>query len=607
MRNAVVLVAVLGGALPISGQSPTPTPQPPVSVFRDSVVVSSSLREQEKADSSATVESIDREEIERRQATSISEVLGTLPGMAVVQQGGVGQLTSVFTRGAESDQILVLWNGIELNDPYFGGFNWAFLPTEGVERIEVVRGPYSALYGSDAVGGVVQVLSGGADGGSLRLEGGGDGYGRGAFAWGRSWERVRLDLTAHSQRSDGELDNAFFDSDELTARFDWTLAPGWTVGLLTRGNESESGIPLSGGSASPQRRIAWQERQAAVPIRGRWGAWSLDATLSRVDYDSSFRDPEDAFGFTRSDTESSSERARLVLSRSLGDGFWLAGGGELEQLEVNDSSTFGVNLDAASHENRSLFTQAHGIAGKLRFDLGVRWDDSEAFGSQVSPRLGAVWRFSETTRLRASYGEAFRAPSIGELFFPFSGNPRLEPETAESYELGVEHAADDWRLALTLFDTRQENLIDFDFVTFANVNLGRARSRGVEAELGLRRGGWSVDLNATLLDAEDRVTDEALLRRPDESANLVVTWSGERWTLNAVARYVGERPDVDPVTFSRTTNEAYQTLDLAGSWQASGSFSPYLRLENALDESYEPALGFPAEGRRLVAGLHIDL
>jgi vitamin B12 transporter len=194
--------------------------------FTDSVVVTASLGEETPSDLPAAVSVVSAEELAARQTTEIFSVLGTLPGLATTQLGSPGKAASVFTRGANSNQTLVLWNGIPLNDPYFGGFDWSNLPAEGVERVEVVRGPFSALWGSDAMGGVVNVLTQRAPGSTLTVEGGGDNYRRAALSGALVREPFSVVATGHLRRGDGEVDNDFFDSDDGTLRATWTLAPG---------------------------------------------------------------------------------------------------------------------------------------------------------------------------------------------------------------------------------------------------------------------------------------------------------------------------------------------------------------------------------------------
>ena len=476
-----------------------------------------------------------------------------------------------------------------------------------MERVEGVRGPFSSLYGGDAIGGVVQVLSSQQQGVQLNLEAGENNYARGGLAAGAKVGPVQLDLAGHRRRGDGQVGNDDFASDELMVRADWIFKPGMSLGLALRGLDADTGIAYSGGAPSPNRRISWRERMVGLPFSFESGGWKVDAQMSGVFYDSAFRDPDDAFGFTASDTESRVVKARAVSSYRLQKpGSWVAFGAERDESVVTDSSVFGTNLDGDGQSNWALFTEVYYSLGDFQLDVGLRRDENDAYGGQTSPRVGLQWLVTRATRLWGSYGEAFAAPSVGELYFPLTGNPDLEPETSTSIEVGAEHRLENWRFSLVGFDNDLSNLIDFDFVEFRNINIGRARTRGVEAEVGYSRSRWAVRWNAALLNAEDLDTDEPLLRRPSESSNLVVTFSPQDFSLNLTARYVGERDDVDPISFERAVNEGYTRVDLAGRWQALKRLAPYLRIENVTDADYEEALGFPAPGMTLIGGLSLS-
>lgn len=620
MRPILLLAAgVLGGAMPALSRAAVPR-------FSDSVVVSASLDAEARDEVPATVTVVDGQEIEARQDHTLADVIAAVPGLFVARAGAPGQQTSVFSRGANSNQTLLLWNGIPLNDPYFGDINWQFVPADGVARVEVARGPFSALYGSGAVGGVVQVFSGARQGGSFSMEGGDRGYVRGGLAAGADFGNTRLDVTGHVRRDDGRLGNDFFDSEELMARALWTARPGLELGLLARANDSATGVPFSSGLPTPRSRISWQEREVALPVRAESGPWTVDAQLAETRFGAGFRNPDDPFGFTASDTRSQALRGRAVVTwsparaaagtpggapqpaawREAGPGLRLALGGEAERLEVTSSSSFGTALKGARQSTWAAFGEASYGAGPLHLVAGLRRDDNDVYGGQTSLRAGVVVRLARGTRLRASYGDSFRAPSLGELFFPGSGNPALRPETGNSIELGVDQEIGVWRFAVTGFENRQRNLIDFDNVAFRDVNIGRARSRGIEGEMEIRRGLLRVRLNGTLLDAKDQVRGLALLRRPRTSANLLATWRPGAWTLSGVARCVGVRADVDPSTFARRNNPGYLRIDLAARRRILPWLSPYARVENVADRKYTEVLGYPTPGRTVLGGLAVD-
>ncbi|HTQ79210.1 MAG TPA: TonB-dependent receptor [Thermoanaerobaculia bacterium] len=606
-----LVAGILGGGMPVLAQSSNnPNVLTAPTGYSETIVVSTSLAPEARDQVTGSVTVVDAQEIAARQSTQLSDLLDTVPGVAVVQAGSPGQQTSLFTRGTSSTQTLLLWNGLELNDPYFGGANWQFIPTDGVARVEVVRGPASALYGSNALGGVIQVLTHPGNGlagnsGTLRLEGGSHDYKRGGLADGWSSAGVQADVAGHVRRGDGEIRNDSFDSEDLLLRALFTLAPGVRLGVLGRANDSDTGIPLSGDTATPNRRIAWQEREVAVPFDLTRQSFELDAQVSRVAFDNAYRDPGSPSGYTAADTTSEALRGRTVATWHASSDLRLSFGGDYERLKVTDGSSFGPNLNGAHQRTWAVFGEADYAAGPFHGDVGVRRDDNDVYGGQTSLRLGGVVDLGAGFRLRASYGDAFRAPSLGELFFPGSGNPNLKPETGTSYEVGLEHQAGGLRLALTGFESKQKNLIDFDFATFVDVNIGRAKSRGIEGEVAYRRGIVSARLDATYLDAKDEETGLALLRRPRQSGSLVVSLTPQRFTFSLTERFVGDRPDVDPVTFENRTNPGYQRLDLAASYQALPWLAPYARVENVADRAYAEALGFPAPGRTVIGGVAV--
>ena len=606
MRSFLFAIGILGGVVPVWGQEDPPSTIEPTAV-EETIVVTASLEEEVRTALPATIDVIARPEIEARQSTFVADLIATLPGMSVVRSGSPGSVTSLFTRGTDSNQTLVLWNGIELNDPYFGGFNWGFLPTDGVDRVEVARGPFSSLYGGDAVGGAVQILSGGLDGVSLRLEAGENEYRRGGVAAGADLGPVRIDLAGFIRRGQGEVDNDFYDGEDLMLRADWDFRSDMSIGVIARVADADTGIPFSGGRPSPDRKIFWQERQIGLPFQFERGRWKLDASVSGVFYDNRYEDPSDPFGFTGSERDSELWRGRAVASYGFQPSAWVAFGVEADDSKVDDRSVFGTNLDGNGQSNQALFAEVRKGWRRWAFDAGLRYDDNSEFGGQTSPRAGVQYAFSEGLRIWGSYGEGFRAPSIGELYFPGSGNPELEPEIAESIEIGFESRGEKWTAGITAFHKDLTNLIDFDFVEFRNFNIGEARARGVELKAGYRASRWVVRWNGTYLDTEDRRTGLELLRRPEISSNLVTTYSTAAWTINLTGRYVGDRDDFDPTSGGRAVNDAYTRLDLAAEWRAGRAVAPYLRIENATDEEYFEALGFPAPGVTLIVGVGLQV
>ena len=250
------------------------------------------------------------------------------------------------------------------------------------------------------------------------------------------------------------------------------------------------------------------------------------------------------------------------------------------------------------------------MGAKLRLLLGVRWDDADQWGSETSPRADLGWRMSDTLELRVGYGTAFRPPSIGELYYPLSGNPDLVAETSSSSDIGLisTNRMGTSRWQLTGFSTDLDNLVEFDYATYQNHNIGSASIRGAEISwtrsVGKRGASF---IQATYLDTED-YNGQPLLRRPE--------WSGS-WTVQGnfskhlsgdlTVLYVGARDDVDPISFERSQASSYTTGDIALAYSLWDGVEVTGRVLNVLDKDYQEVLGYPAHGRRYLFGLRLGV
>jgi vitamin B12 transporter len=575
------------------------TPPPPV--VHDELVVTASLAPEERDRLPVAVDSLDAAEIERRSNGDALDLLRTVSGLAVVQSGSPGKLTSVFTRGAASAQTLVVWNGIELNDPAFGGFDWALLSTDGVERIEVVRGPFSAVWGSAAMGGVIQLVTrrGGEPRAALALEGGSNDLARASGDAHALWGPVAFDLAGHLRRGDGELDNDGYDGGELDLRAELEPTDSSRIGLLVRRNEAEIGLPFDFfGLPAPERRQRFDSTTLAVPARWQGERFGLDASLARIESEVELEDPDDPFA--ASTTEARRDSLRVVARRTLEGLGWIAFGGEGERERATSASAFGPGLDDERAESEALFAQLGVARGRLSAELGVRRDEHDAFGGATSARGGIVFRAHERLLVRASAGESFRAPSLGDLYFPGFSNPELDAERGRSYEVGLETSRGAATFGLVAYENEFRDLIQFDFATSAPQNVGRARARGLEASFGLRWRALDLRAGASWLDSEDLDTGAPLPRRPESNAHLLATFERGGLGVHGALVQVGRREDVGGVELP-----SHAVVDLGASFAWRAWLTPYARVENVLDREYEEAAGFPAPGRTWSLGLRL--
>ena len=598
--TASLCLGVAATAANVSGQQ---------SVFTDEVTVTATGSERRADEVPLPVTVIGRDEIDDAQEESVVDVLRRVPGVTVVRSGDEGAAGSLFVRGTESDHTLVMLDGVRLTSPYFGGYDWSLLPTAGLERVEVARGPFSALWGADALGGVVNLVPGrAADGLSATLlgEAGSDDWRRAEGVVG--WAGGGLDLYASGfdRRGRGELDNSDFDLRQGLVDAGWSWRDGRRVAVLYQDLEAETGIPFSTpGSPTPHRRQRTEQRLLAVPLRlAVTAGWQLELTASRVERRLQFHDPDDPFGFTFSDTAADTDQLRLS-SRHAAGRHAVTWGGEWRADTVDDLTSYGVNLAGRRTTTSGVFVQDvwRPVDG-WQVIAGLRHDAADEWGGELSPRLAVGWRPAAGLELRAAYGEAFRQPSVGELYYPFSGNPELAAESSRSAEVGASLAVPGGRLAVNLFHTAVDDLIDFDTATSAFVNLASADILG--AELGwevVLDGDLRSSLQATWLDTED-ATGAALLRRPRWSAGWTVAGGlghGLRGDLTLL--WVGPRDDRDAASFERIRLPGHLTADLALALELVDGLEGTLRVHNLADRRYQEVAGYPAPGRRLTAGL----
>ncbi|MGQ9494927.1 MAG: TonB-dependent receptor plug domain-containing protein [Thermoanaerobaculaceae bacterium] len=574
--------------------------------FQETVVITATGEPESLLDVPAAVTVVDEKELARSLQASLSELLRRLPGTTVLRTGFDGGLTSLFSRGTNSNHTLVLFEGVRLNDPYFGGYDWSLPLTFGVGSLEILRGPYSALYGSDALGGVVQFSLPKIKDENWQVFGE-----KGSYGWrrlqanygvgGSDWD---LFLAAGEREGTGPLVNDAFWGKAMTLSAGWYPTAGSRLGVVARISRGHTEIPFTGALATPHRYTKAREVVIAVPFRRQVRpGLEVSASLARVGGKLTFRDPEDPFGYVASDTDKTSWQARLTMHLQLGKQR-LQVGGDWHQEEVTSGSNFGPSLVNRKQTVGAAFSQVRWhLAGAGELVTGLRYDRAGAW-EEVSPRV--VWsRAWGQTRVWASLGKGFRAPSLGELYYPFSGNAELQAERSKNVEFGLGRLLGKaWHLQIIPFVNHVTNLIEFNFASYRFANVATARQRGVEFSLEQRTGQALTRLAATWLEAEGR-NHRQLLRRPRWSASFTSGRDFPRGQGELSLIYVGPRPDLDPVTFSRVRQGGFFTANAALKWSLGDTFAATVRAENLTDRSYQEVRGYPAPGRRVLFGLEV--
>ncbi len=606
-RASASLFFLLFAAFSLAAQT-TPAP---VRVTGETIIVTADRITEPIEDATDSVSVITAEELRRSQAGTVAEALRDMAGITITQSGSLGHTTSAFLRGASSSQLLLLVDGIEINDPFFGGADIGSLLTSGIERIEIVRGPQSPLYGSQAMAGVINVVTA-PDGavaggivGTLRAEAGSMSTHRESVQLSGSSAALHWNLAGERFDTAGQFANDEFRNLQLNGRVLWTLDPRSTLAFHALTGDSHVGIPFNGSVQSLHRESESQLTVAGAEYDLRASRLlHLEARASYADRRDSFEDPEDPFSKTSSHD---SRLACAVAQNTMAAGRQTITFGIEHKDEDVRADSDGLLALEETIRTTAVYAQDKIDVGSLLFTAGARLDRHSRFGTHTSPRLSAAYRVSDRWRVRAAAGRAFRAPSAGELAYPFYGNPELDPETSTSYEAGADFQLPRVAVSLTGFSTRYRDLITFDPVTFIAANIDRATVHGAELSAGTTFGtAWQLNAAYTHLQTRDEETSQPLYRRPRNLASVTLSYATPVWTLSGNANAVGRRFETDFETFTDRYNAGYLKIDAAGSWRLRANLLVTARIENVFDREYSEALAFPAPGRAFHGGLQFE-
>ncbi len=584
------------------------------------IVVSATRAARPAAETGSTVTVITAEEIARRQYQFLADALRDAAGVAIARNGSSGGVASARLRGGTSGQTLVVIDGVVVNDPAApqGGFNFANLDLVDIERVEVLRGPQSLLYGADAIGGVVSITTAGANGAPLAafLEGGSFGTLRGGATATIGDERGFLRATLSGIRTDGiskadgGAEDDGFRSVAASLRGGLALNTIWSLEGTARFSDSHAEIdgfpPPAFSLADTLETEDTQDYSLSGVLRhdDRRGQDGVSGALTLA-YSAIDRVNEDQ-GFETFSAEGDRLSADYAASVSISEGLRVIGGGEVERTSVLVS---GVDESASSGALFALL-ESEPVDG-LVLSAGGRRDEFSNFDGATTSRVAAAWSGLESWIFRASFGEGFRAPTLFELNFDQFGiipNPNLRPERSTGFDAGVEKsfgAPADPRLVAraTFFQSRVRDQIDFDFLGNGYFNIDRTRARGVEVEIDWRPvGAVNASVSYTLTDAIDLGTGAALLRIPKHKGTAVVDWTPlQALTLSASVIVNGREADTP------LANDAFLRLDLRAAWRLSETFELYGRVENATDTDYQDVSGYGEPGLSAFGGLRVRL
>lgn len=598
-------------------------------------VITANRDVQQRGESSAAISVFTRQDIERLNPSSVGELLSRVPGVQVIRNGGRGANTSLFIRGTSNAQSLVLIDGVRIGSASSGGAALQYLSVEQIERIEVLRGSRSAMYGADALGGVVQIFTRRGEGEGLhpylRLAGGSEGTWERSLGLSGGDGRTRYNLTGSLEETDGidrtdlsyasDADHDAFRNRSFSLNLAHSLSDDLEIGLSAVDQRGKSEYDNPSGRYDSSTRLSYPAENWSEFSQSSVSAY-VDANLadswsSRLELGHS-EDKQEDFDklFPGSDVFNTyRDSAAWLNTLQLGNDQQLRVGLDYQEDNLHSSTAYREE----ERWNQAAFIQ-HSYQGEhFSTELGLRHDKNEQYGSENTWNAALTLPLNQANELVLSYAEGFRVPTFNDLYWPagawYVGNPDLAPEKSRSYELQWRsQLAEGTRLEASLYRTDIDDLITYvrDSSTFIgrNYNVDQARINGFEVSLQQQLGAWTGNLSLSIIDPRDRDSGHTLARRAKRHLSLDLDRRLGDFNVGATWQAYSQR--YDDVANNREI-AGYGVLDLRGSWQASKELAFDLKLANLLDKGYSTALyqyagdyryyGYQETPRSLMLGL----
>jgi vitamin B12 transporter len=594
----------------------TPSAAAEEKVKLDEIVVTATRMEETIGETTSSVILITREDIQKMNVEFVPEVFRKIPELQVIQNGGTGKVASVLLRGGSSSHTLVMIDGIRANSTTTGSFDFSGITVADIERIEIVKGPQSTIYGSEAMAGVINIITKKGEGtpkADVSFEAGSFGTCNPSLTVSGMYKTFDYRLTGNYFSTDGisaakngtERDG--YRNASVSGKFG--IKPSEKVEIEVTGkyfyDRSElDGFDFFGGKAVDDLNFVQRGHHALLSGKGMLhlsDMWDQTISVSRARDSLTFRDPDTAFNNAEMVTAINTIDWQHVFSPA--EYYSIVAGLEYRE-EKGENSGFDESLDnyALYLSNKlKLFREA------LVVTAGARYDDRDISGTKATYRFGAVYTIPHVeASIRANYGTGFRAPALNELFFPFYGNRNLKPEETTSWEIGISKDLFENRvhISVTYFDQEYENLIWTDPKTFTAANIKDARVKGLEASIFAEVNDLiKIRTGYTYLDTEDRGTGQQLPLRPQDKLNCAVDVSNKDFTVVADYTFVGER--FDPSV--KRTLSSYSLVNVSGSYRVTKKLTLFARIENLLDEQYEESGSFGTPGFSFYGGMRVSL
>ncbi|HEB56255.1 MAG TPA: TonB-dependent receptor [Gammaproteobacteria bacterium] len=580
----------------------------PLQAQEQNAVIVTATRTAETADQSlASVSVITRADIEQSQAADVIDLLRLQSGIDIARNGGPGASTSLFMRGTNSNQTLVLIDGVRASSTTTGSFAWQHLNTSDIERIEIVRGPRAAQYGSDAIGGVIQIFTRNNKTAHLRIMGGSYKTGLLEAGIGGS-DKIKYSLNATGRSSEGfsrtsnksssyDADKDGYRDQSLSGNILFPLADKTSLkisGWYSKSNvEYDAYGGVYGVSDNSNSTLDLRLKNQTTAI------WSQTLSAGLATDDS--KNTSSSISRIKSERVMADWQNDLVLNQN-----------NLLSLGLSTYTDRGNNVSLSSNSSRfnesitnnAAFAILQSSVSGNDFSLSARVDDHERFGKNNTGQIAWAYNPSQKLRVLASYGSAFRAPTINELYYPNYGNPNLNPEKSSTTEVGLRYQpTPQQQLRINAYHTRISDMIQSVAValyTYEATNIGKAQIDGLEIEHDLNLNAWTLLTRFTLQKAIDASDKSDLLRRPRQKLSMQLRRQlNNRGSIGAEWIYASERKDYGNVNL-----DAYNLVNLSGRYQVRKGTWLEARLENLFAADYQLVKNYNTPGRSIYVGIN---
>ena len=602
MKKYQILAAFLCALAPLAHAA--------TDITLDEIVVTATRIEQPLKQTLSSTSVITRQDIQDSQAADVPSLLKNLAGVEFYQSGGIGKQSSLFMRGTNANQVLVLVDGVRINSATTGSTAIDQIMLDQVERIEVVRGNVSSLYGSDAIGGVIQIFTR-RNPGEMAFNGsagiGTNNSHRAAAGFGGKSGDTDLNLQISRFRTDGisainpafannvNPDNDGYDNTSVSANLRHAFNPDHSLSATAFNSEGRNQYDVSGVSTDSHENASLINKFSLSSENRLTDSWQ--SKLQFAQGSDEYKGYKNAVLLSSSSIKTVNDQASWQNTLALSTwGKLLLGAENLNQKVISTT--------AYTKTERKVNSVLAGFTGNYdshQLQLNARQDSYSDFGEANTGLLGYGYAVADALRLSASVSSAFKAPTFNDLFYPGFSNPNLSPERSTNSEAGIHYAKDKRSVNFVYFDNQINNLIVFSSGTPKNLNF--ARINGVELNYIEQFDNTKVMLTLTRQNPRDTETGQLLLRRAQLFTNLSVSQQLGAWRIGGELQYSDEREDYYFNTSTRTTLGSYSLVNITSRYQLDKHIDISLRADNLLNRDYMLAHGYNTLGRTVFVGV----